>query len=259
MVRKFKAFFDTDGPLETIADIWNTIPKVVIGKGQYSIAYLATIQSDKKYIIRTTPVVGHQERQMLLHEIEMYQRLKKTHGFSNYVSELLYADVPTVYHNKDSYDNSYFVFRYVEGLPMDTLIQSFQGQKMYMTVDAVQKWTRNLLEILEFLKTNKIIHRDIKPANLFVDTTHDRLLLFDFGSACFQGQDCKTYQFHGTRKYAAPNTFQLFAHFPKAYEYTPVNDLYSVKVIVSRDIMSIVLPDSIGTYSEYLDVNGLHI
>ncbi len=262
MVRRFKSFFDTDGPLETIADIWNTIPKVVIGHGRYSVAYLATLGPDEKYIVRITPVVGSQERQLLLHEIEIYQRLKKTYGFSNYVSDLVYADVPTLYHNKQNYDNSYFVFRYAEGLPLDTLIQTFHRQsdkKTYMTIDAVQKWTRNLLEILDFLKANKIIHRDIKPANLFVDTTHDRLLIFDFGSACFEGHDCKSYEFHGTRNYAAPNTFQLFTHFPKVYEYTPVNDLYSVKVIVSKDIMSIVSPNSIGTYRDYLHEHHLWI
>ncbi len=260
MERKYKSFFDPEELFANVAEWWNTLPtKVSIGSGQHSTAYLCIDQDNTKYIIRITPVVGPQERQMLIHEIEMYKRIKLHPNFKLYISELLYADIPTVYHNIQSYDNSYFIFRYVEGLPFDTLLQSFRKTKTYMTLDAVETWGRQLLKILDFLAANKIIHRDIKPANMFVDTTHNRLVLFDFGSACFQGQDCKTYQFHGTRNYATPNSFRLLELSFNPYEYTHENDVYAVKVIMSRDVRTVVSPENIGGYTTLLDKYGLMV
>jgi serine/threonine protein kinase len=193
---------------------------------------------------------------MLEHEIDMYEHLMKSPDYLRNVSELLYADIPSEYHGIEHYDNSYFIFRFVEGVPLDTLIKSFQKNKRYITLEKLRGWGTNLLEILEFLKTNKVVHRDIKPANLFLDTTHDRLVLFDFGSACI-GEDCKAYQFYGTRDYAKPDSFRLFEHFPNEYIYTSENDAYAVKIIMSRDIQTLVSPESIDQYNQMLNDLGL--
>ena len=263
--REYMAFFSSEELPQNIADWWINIPqKVLIGYGRHSTAYLITTSTHTKYIVRTTHVVGLHERQMLHHEISIYERLKRNPAFLNHVSELLYADFPTKYHGIDRYDQAYFIFRYVEGLPMDTLINSFiktnqnqknQNKKSYLTLAKLKDWGGQLLGILDFLNANTIVHRDIKPANLFVDTTHDCLVVFDFGSACVQG-DCKSYTFHGTRAYASPESHKLLEHFPKAYEYSARDDRYSVEVILKKDLLSIVEPDSIAQYQLVLQELG---
>ena len=246
--REIASFFNTDDFPE-IDEWWSSLSKkILIGRGTFSTAYLVTGLDMNKYIVRITPVIGTKERNILQREIDMYQTLRSDTNALHYISELLYADYPTKYHNREEYDQSYFVFRYVEGVPLDTFIQSFQSKK-YITLTKLQDWANHMLKILKFLRLHKIVHRDIKPANLFVDTTNDRLVVFDFGSACFEGEDCKTTEFHGTRAYASPNSLTLLSEsLPPSYEYSYANDEYAVKLILQTNIVKLVAPEDITTY-----------
>ncbi len=249
--RQYEAFFRPED-FPDVPTWWQSlVEKIPIGYGRYSTAYLVMTPNRLKYIVRITPVIGLQERTMLRHEIKLYERLQKHPQFLKYVSDLLYADLPTMYHGRETYDYAYFIFRYVEGLPLDTFIHTFQKSGRVLTLAKIKDWTRQLLEVLQFLYINGVVHRDIKPANLFVDTTHDRLVVFDFGSACIEGQDCKSYQFYGTRAYAAPGALQLLTEFPSPYEYTNRDDLYAVGVIVKKDFRTLVAPDNAEEYLEF--------
>ncbi len=257
MGRAFESFFAT-GDFPDVDLWWQTlVEKIPIGYGRYSTAYLVMTPNKLRYIVRITPVLGIQERAMLQHEIKLYERLQKDPRFLQHVSELLYADYPTKYHGKETQDSAYFIFRYVEGLPLDTLLQSFQKSGTVLTLSKLQDWMRQLLETVEFLQRNGVVHRDIKAANLFVDTTHDRLVIFDFGSACITGQDCKSYQFYGTRAYAAPDALQLLGHFPQPYEYTRADDLHAVYTILKKDMRTLVAKENLAAFEEFTNQLGV--
>jgi serine/threonine protein kinase len=70
-------------------------------------------------------------------------------------------------------------------------------------------------------------------------------VIFDFGSACILGDDCKTYQFHGTRAYASPASLQLLSSFPAPYEYSSHDDTYSVGIIMKKDMQTLVAQEDL--------------
>lgn len=229
---------------EDIVNWWQSlIEKTFIGQGRSSHAYIVVTPTNAKYIVRVTPIHNPMQRIIVQHELDIYNRVMKNPKYDNFVSDLLYADCPTKYYfNEDDANNAYFVFSYLQGLPLNTFVKSFYRNNMRITSKTAHHWHSQLKNAVAFLKQVKIVHRDIKPANIFVDTEHDRLLLFDFETACIIGHDCKSYDFKGTREYARPEAVALLyaKDFPAPYEYSHVDDLYSISVLMLRDIQPIV-------------------
>ncbi|CAE8735485.1 unnamed protein product, partial [Polarella glacialis] len=70
----------------------------------------------------------------------------------------------------------------------------------------------DLMEALTFLAYRNIAHRDVKPENLLVDNTHsglDRLVLTDFGAACFTHEMAELQFFNSTYGYSSPEMLLL--------------------------------------------------
>ncbi len=72
-------------------------------------------------------------------------------------------------------DEVYTVMEFIEGKSFQELLD--EGRTF--SEKEVQRYTRQLLEVLEYLHAAKIIHSDIKPANLML-TPEDQICLIDF-------------------------------------------------------------------------------
>lgn len=72
----------------------------------------------------------------------------------------------------------YLVQEYVKGF---NLAQEVQRTGLY-SEDAVKKFLRELLPVLQYVHKNHVIHRDIKPHNLLRCEDDGRLVLIDFGA-----------------------------------------------------------------------------
>ena len=86
--------------------------------------------------------------------------------------------------------------------------------------------TCQLLDILDYLHSNKILHRDIKPANVFM-LPGGQVKLVDFGLAFDpdQPQLTKTNAVLGTPAYMAIETF-------RDNEHSPQSDMFSVGMTI---------------------------
>lgn len=93
----------------------------------------------------------------------------------------------------------------------------------FFTENVIKKYTRQILEGLEYLHANNVIHRDLKGANILVD--RDGLCkVSDFGGAKVVVDEIEFKQqnsFKGTPNWMAPETV-------KNLEYTRFSDIWSV-------------------------------
>jgi len=70
-------------------------------------------------------------------------------------------------------------------------------------IHLVRKYTRQILEGLDFLHSQMVIHRDVKGANILIDLSTNQLKLIDFGSGTYLHDGVYT-EFEGTRVYSPP-------------------------------------------------------
>ena len=229
-----------------IIDILSSaISKVPIGKGTHSEGYVVFLPNQVKYIIRETSVLSPLIRDQLIHEIKMYKHIQQYPESQQYISRLLYADVPLVYHKNQKLNNAYFVFEYVPGMTLDSLIK-LQPQQKY-SFEQIMFWFTHLSKAIQFLDSINILHRDIKPENIYMDAVRNIPLLFDLETSCEKGKDCLSYEFRGTREYASPKALKLLNQKDfsdlQVYQYTKFYDYYSLLKMLEKDFSKVILPD----------------
>ena len=90
--------------------------------------------------------------------------------------------------------------------------------------NVIRKYTKEILEGLEYLHYHKVIHRDIKGANVLVDNK-GTCKLADFGSSkkiCMQNGSQQYNTLMGTVNWMAPEVIKQSGHgrhiFTKFYE-----------------------------------------
>ena len=245
---KHKPFINTENTVFNIIKELSSM-KIVgnIGKGARSEAQIIEING-KKYILRKTKVNSYEIRNALKNELTMYKILQEDPKYKNYITNLLYADVPLVLHNSEAYNNAYFIFEYQEGTTLDKFAEENKDSLNYTQI---QKIINHLKESLQFIHSKGIIHRDIKPDNIFIDTSRGNLpLIFDFDISCKKGSDCKAGEFVGTRKYMT-NGAKVLLNKSAAYEYNENYDLYSLGVIIEDDLVKLAKPEDKQKVKQY--------
>ncbi|MGH1397183.1 MAG: protein kinase domain-containing protein [Trichormus sp.] len=90
-----------------------------------------------------------------------------------------YTDqIPTLYAYFQSNEQFYLIQEWVEG---DTLTAKFRKEGVF-SESLVQEILVNLLPVLEYVHSKRIIHRDIKPDNIIVRHRDGKPVLIDFGA-----------------------------------------------------------------------------
>jgi serine/threonine-protein kinase len=86
--------------------------------------------------------------------------------------------IPALYAYFSADGRFYLVQEWIEG---DTLTAKFQQQGL-LTEATVQEILVNLLPVLEYVHSKRIVHRDIKPDNIIVRHRDGKPVLIDFGA-----------------------------------------------------------------------------
>jgi len=134
----------------------------------------------------------------------------------------------------------YMVLEWLDGSPLETILQQDQRQGLAWTEDEVVGFLKRILPILDVAHRRGIAHRDIKPANIFVmggavRAPETPCKLLDFGVAKMVSDHAKIDAALAktgvaitsfTPRYGAPE------HFTRSYGATgPWTDVYSVALV----------------------------
>ncbi|MEA5596674.1 protein kinase domain-containing protein [Rivularia sp. UHCC 0363] len=90
----------------------------------------------------------------------------------------LSSQIPTLYAYFYLSDKFYLVQEWVEG---DTLTAKVQQQGLFNESGA-KEILSNILPVLEFVHSKRIVHRDIKPDNIILRRSDNKPVLIDFGA-----------------------------------------------------------------------------
>lgn len=102
------------------------------------------------------------------------------------------------YGTTDTFD--YIIMDYINGYDLHSAIQCMNTSNMNYNDKEYISFARHILQAVEYIHSKGIVHCDIKPPNIMF--THDKLVLIDYGLACFIGSTCS--KAVGTMMYYAP-------------------------------------------------------
>jgi serine/threonine-protein kinase len=124
-----------------------------------------------------------------------------------------HAQIPLLLDYFEAEGEFYLVQEYIRGSTLSREVRH-QGP---LSEAAVKQFLREILPVLQYIHSNRVIHRDIKPANLIRCKDDGRLVLIDFGAVkelIGRQEDSSTFrpsttQFVGTVGFAPPEQLAM--------------------------------------------------
>lgn len=138
-------------------------------------------------------------------------------------------DIVTVYDYFEENHTAYIVMEYIEGMLLKDYLKEYG---CFSAEDAVPLFL-DILGAIGKLHANGIIHKDISPDNIFI-LEQNKIKLFDFGAANFQGENDE--EFHAVvikAGYAPPEQYRKDT-IPK-----PTLDIYAAGALLYHMVTGI--------------------
>lgn len=174
-----------------------TINKV-IASGGFGITYCATDHHGKDVVIKECFAGTHCRR---LHskvrprsagsQREMSKILKNFLKEARSLSTLDHPNVVHVHQVFQENDTAYMVMDRIHG---DDLLNVIEADQIKRTPGWIAALTLKMVAALSYVHANDILHRDVAPDNIFIDSSHQPVLI-DFGAATWisdQGSEGKS-------------------------------------------------------------------
>ncbi|CAD8108920.1 unnamed protein product [Paramecium sonneborni] len=125
------------------------------------------------------------------------------------LSQLKHPNIVQYYKTFESKRRLYFILSFIDGKTLQEYIDDFN---IRFSENECIALIRQLVNVLSYLHSNRIIHRDIKPDNIIVDKNLN-LTLIDFGLSYMTTQQITTHQNCGTLIYMAPEILMKKEYF----------------------------------------------
>jgi serine/threonine-protein kinase len=95
--------------------------------------------------------------------------------------QLQHPQIPGFLAHFEEDERLFLVQDYIEGKTYRDLLLERQRQGKTFSETEVIQWLKDLLPVLDYIHSRKIIHRDISPDNIMLPDRGDRPILIDFG------------------------------------------------------------------------------
>lgn len=160
----------------------------ILGTGTFGKVHLVLHRESEQYfcmkVLQKKTIYRYKQMEHVQNEKELMLRLE-----SKGIVKLF-----STFHCKDAL---YFLMEYVPGGELFHYIRKF-GK---LPEDVVRFYVAELISILEYLHSHKVVYRDLKPENILIDEK-GHIKLTDFGFA--KHVEDKTWTMCGTPDYLAP-------------------------------------------------------
>ncbi|CAD8101711.1 unnamed protein product [Paramecium sonneborni] len=125
------------------------------------------------------------------------------------LNQLKHPNIVRYHKTFESKRRLYFILSFIDGKTLQQYIDD--GNIRFYEKECIAI-IRQLVDVLSYLHSNRIIHRDIKPDNMIVDKNLN-LTLIDFGLSYMTTQQITTHQNCGTLIYMAPEVLMKKEYF----------------------------------------------
>jgi serine/threonine protein kinase len=194
---------------------------MILGSGGFSTVYRARdLQTGREVA----------SKQVRLRGLNTEETIEATHTFHREVSllsTLRHPQVPQLYDHFSDRDHWYLVLQYLEGITLETDLETRAAQGRAVQLDETLDLTLHLCAVLDYLHTQEppVIFRDLKPSNIMC-TPEGNVCLIDFGIArSFRPGQARDTQPLGSPGYAAPEQYGRA-------QTTPQTDIYSLGALL---------------------------
>ena len=187
----------------------------IIGEGSYGRVYEA-LDEDRGQLI-AVKIIDKNNLNTINNSNNNSQSLSSIEGEIEILSKLNHKNIVKYYDSSQSKNHLKIFFEYCECGSIAKMLSNYKS----FNEKIIRKYTKEMLEGLEYLHAHNIIHRDIKGANILIDR-NGICKLSDFGGAKIIKEDFeKTSTMRGTPNWMAPEVI-------KYNENTRFSDIWSV-------------------------------
>lgn len=170
----------------------------VLGKGSMGVVYKAFDPGIERVVALKTI------RKEMFSEREQADLIGRFKNEAQAAGRLAHPNIVTVYDYGEDAESAYIAMEFVEGTPLDTLMQPGRAD----TVQRALAWMGDLLQGLDYAHARGVVHRDIKPANLLV-TVGAQVKISDFGVARIESSTLtQAGSMIGTPSHMSPEQFR---------------------------------------------------
>lgn len=147
-----------------------------LGQGGFGRTYLAKDEKRfEKHCVLKESVPPGRDEYVIAKSRELFEREAKV------LNQLEHRQIPKFYGWFEEDKRLFLVQEFVDGKTYRDLIKERQLKNEAFTEAEVIQLLRDLLPVLQYIHTNKIIHRDISPDNIILSRNAEKPILIDFG------------------------------------------------------------------------------
>ena len=144
-----------------------------IGKGGFGSTFLAVdISNQNSYCVIKQLYISSDDPDVIRNALELFEREAKT------LAKLDHPQIPKLLDYFEYEQNFYLIQEFILGKDLEKEVR----KKGLFLESTAKRFLQEMLPVLQYIHSQKVIHRDLKPGNIIRKKETNRLYLIDFGA-----------------------------------------------------------------------------